>query len=416
MSREFFRFPGGFLQSVRTLAGHARQRNLLGIAYAAFALSIFLGHKLSTPVFFYYYIFLPFAVLALFSVSRNNLHFSYVLFLCALYLLFLSISSALNAETEFGDLSKQVRYSILIIVFLFATGFLCAEYTTFLDRLLFVLVMGLAASAAINLYYHFTLIPADSIWTTRLTTRYGMPEYANSTNVSATYAVYFVGAIAILERAGGTIIYRLVIFAAAIILLAALLLTNSRSGYVAVLAGMSVFALVTNRRNRMLLATCLLAGIAGLFAMPEIWQALIERGLSSRPEVWSKFLGLVADRPFAGYGTFSPVGINIATGEFLDQAHNLVLSAWFRGGIFSALSMAGILVLGNYFAVRLWQITGQIVPVCVMATITVAGSVDYQLIFSRPAWPWVTFWLPFGLCIGAEMMLRHRRLSGNLPE
>ncbi len=415
MSRESSRFRSSVLQFGQTLAEIARQRNLLGIAYAAFVLSIFLGHTLSAPVFFYYYIFLPFAIIVLLSNLKYNLNFSYLILLCIFYLSFLSISSAINIDSDFSDLSKQIRYSILIIVFLFATGFLCTENVKFIDYLLFVLVVGLAASAAINLYYHFTLTPPESIWTTRLTTRYGMPEYANSTNVSATYAVYFVGAIATLERAGGPFIQRVVLVLAAVILLAALLLTNSRSGYVAAFAGMSVFALVTNRRNRILLATVLLAGIAGLFAAPEVWQALIERGFSSRPEVWLKFLGLIADRPFAGYGSFSPVGINIATGEFLDQAHNLVLSAWFRGGIFSALSMAGILVFGNYFAFRLWRITGQIIPLCMMATITVAGSFDYQLIFSRPAWPWVTFWLPFGLSIGAEMILRHRQSTSDLP-
>ena len=411
MSREFSRFRSSVLQFGQTLAENVRQGNLLGIAYAAFVLSIFIGHTLSTPVFFFYYIFLPFAVISLLYEPKSNLRFSYLIVLCVTYLIFLSISSFINIDSSFEGFSKQIRYSILIIFFLFTTGFLCTRSAKFIDYLLFALVVGLAVSAAINLYYHFSLTPPESIWTTRLTTRYGMPEYANSTNVSATYAVYFVGAIAALERAGGPFIQRLVLFSAAVILLAALLLTNSRSGYVVAFAGMSVFAMVTSRRNRILLAAVLLAGIAVLFAAPAVWQALIERGLSSRPEVWLKFLGLIADRPFAGYGSFSPVRINIATGEFLDQAHNLVLSAWFRGGVFSALSMAGILVFGNYFAFRLWRITGQIVPLCMMATITVAGSFDYQLIFSRPAWPWVTFWLPFGLCIGAEMILRRERFS-----
>ena len=42
----------------------------------------------------------------------------------------------------------------------------------------------------------------------------------------------------------------------------------------------------------------------------------------------------------------------------------------------------------------------------VMATIAVAGMFDYQLMVTAPTWPWVTFWLPFGLAIGAEMAVR----------
>ena len=83
-----------------------------------------------------------------------------------------------------------------------------------------------------------------------------------------------------------------------------------------------------------------------------------------------------------------------------------MLSAWFRGGIVGACAMGFILCGGILWARRYWLCHGDVVPLCVMVTIAMAGMFDYQLLVTYPTWPWVTFWLPFGLCVGAEMATR----------
>ena len=135
----------------------------------------------------------------------------------------------------------------------------------------------------------------------------------------------------------------------------------------------------------------------------------MQRGSGYRFEVWTKFLELIGERPLTGYGPFSPIGIKLDSGAFIDQAHNLMLSAWFRGGIVGAAAMAFILFGGIYWGRRYWASTGDVVPLCVMVTIVTAGMFDYQLLVTYPTWPWVTFWVPFGLCIGAEMAWRNAR-------
>lgn len=394
----------------RLLVDFSDGHNLLGIAYVALILVIFLGHRLSAPVFFYLYFFLPPTILVLVSVNRQNIKYSLTVLSCVIYLISLAVSSYLNIETEFSMLFRQIRYSIFISIFLIMTGYLCVYYEKFIDYLIFVSVIGLALNASINMYYYLIYMsPYDTIWTVRLTTNYGMPEYANSTNISVTYAVYFVGSIATIARTSLPKIQRIVLFLAAMTVLVALLMTHSRSAYVGVAVGISVLVLAASRRNQIIAAVILLVSVAGLASVPEVWNTITARGLSHRPEVWSKFIDVISIHPLAGYGSFSTAGITLYSGQFLDQAHNLVLSAWFRGGFVGAVSMVCILMFGNYWAVRLWQTAGQITPLCMMVTITAAGLVDYQLIVSRPTWPWVTFWLPFGLCIGAEMIVRHKR-------
>ena len=48
-----------------------------------------------------------------------------------------------------------------------------------------------------------------------------------------------------------------------------------------------------------------------------------------------------------------------------------------------------------------------------MTTIVTAAMFDYQLLATYPAWPRVTFWLPFGLSIGAENGLADRNQAAS---
>ena len=140
---------------------------------------------------------------------------------------------------------------------------------------------------------------------------------------------------------------------------------------------------------------------AGFVAIPTAREALLGRGTSHRFEVWTKFMSLISERPLIGYGSFSPMGITTDNGVFLDQSHNLVLSAWFRGGIVSALGYGFYPVRWNSWARRYSLWSGDVVPLCVIATIATAGMFGYELFVTYPTWPWVTFWLPFD-CASAQ--------------
>ena len=83
--------------------------------------------------------------------------------------------------------------------------------------------MLVATSAALNLYLFFRGRVPEGIpfYYLRLNTSIGMPAYANSTNISSTYAIFFVSSLATALRGRLPVILRGLLVAAATILLAA---------------------------------------------------------------------------------------------------------------------------------------------------------------------------------------------------
>jgi O-antigen ligase len=405
------------IDQAQRLAAWSYRAGLLGNTVIILLVTNFFCRTDSPPRFVLFYFVLPAGVLALLSEGRRKLTGSYVLWAAVIYLAAMLIASLAAPEANFHDVWRQFRISLLIVAFLVALGGLVAARPDFTGRLFLLAGIAAAASAALNvgLYFEYLAPAHRAITAYRLHTMIGMPGYSNATNVSATYAVFFVGATAVLLRGGMSTLPRTLLTAAAAILLAAVLLTQARSALLGAVAGLAVLTPRVSLRSRLVIVGIVFALAAAMTIAPLLQQVLLHRGSSYRLEVWAKFLALIAERPLIGYGSFSPAGITLHTGKFLDQAHNLVLSAWFRGGLVSGLAMAAILLGGIYWARRHHQTTGDAAPLAVMITIAIAGMFDYQLLVTYPTWPWVTFWLPFGLAIGAEMAWRGAQHTGRSP-
>jgi len=402
------RAPGRLWSRTLQVASWTYRHYLTATACSVMIAMIFFTQSDSPARFTFFVVVLPLAGLGI-LVCWQHLRFSVVLAACALYLAAMTVASAVDLGGWGEGVWPQTYLSVYILLFVTIVGGLVASHDDFIDRLFLVAGLAAAASAALNIYFFFaTVVPADgyALYYYRLVATVGMPSYANSTNISATYAVFCIGTLAIAVRGRLPASFRAALAAAAGVLFVAVLLTQARGAIIAVAVGAAVLVLTAAPRFRRFAAgaAVLLAALA--VTVPGIQEMVFVRGLSFRPEVWSGFLDLIAARPWTGYGSFSPIGLRLENGVFLDQAHNLVLSAWFRGGVVSALAMALVLVGGLYWSWRHWRATRQVAPLCVMATIASAGMIDYQLLATYPTWPWVTFWLPFGLCVGAEMVAR----------
>jgi O-antigen ligase len=414
----------GPLRKFEPFAAWVYHRELLKTATLIFLATIFFSQSGSEPRTIFFAALLPLAGIGLLSPARNRLANSFVLWSCLVYLLAMCIASAVQPDAPLDEVWRQFRLSTLVFAFILMVASLVACHPHFLRQLFLFVGIAVAISAAFNIYLFFEHVaPARNmpIEYYRLKSTIGMPSYANSTNLSATYAVFFMGTLAMAARTQLSAPVRSVLALAAAVLFVAVVLTQTRGALVAVTAGMLVLALTALRRDVLRGTAAVLLGATCTLAIPAVREALFIRGSGHRFEVWSKFWPLIEQRPFTGYGSFSPLGITLDDGTFLDQAHNLVVSSWFRGGIVSAAAMACILVGGLYWAWRYWQATREITPLCVMVTITTAGMFDYQLLITYPTWPWVTFWLPFGLCSGAEMASRNLRPGGrsgspNVPD
>ena len=190
------------------------------------------------------------------------------------------------------------------------------------------------------------------------------------------------------------------------VLSAGVLLTQARSALVAVLAGLTVgvdwFTARSVVRSRCR-STC---GCAGSFSSD---------GVGSYPGSWNQlsFGGLGEVRRIDRRQALDRIRVLLHHSDrgrqqdFLNHAHNLVLSAWFRGGVVSAVAMAFILLGGIYWATRYWITMRQITPLCVIVTMTSlpeCSIINWSATY--PAWKRVTSWLPIGLCIGAELAVR----------
>jgi len=140
--------------------------------------------------------------------------------------------------------------------------------------------------------------------------------------------------------------------------------------------------------------------------VPPVQEAFLARGQSYRLEMWERYLAMAKDTLLLGYGHWSDIRITMHDGYIVDQPHNLVLWAQIHGGILAAVAVIVMLLGGIYWSVRYQKKTADPLPLCVVVTMIAYGMVEVGLISTDPAWTWVTFWLPIGICIGAELVAR----------
>jgi hypothetical protein len=411
--RDLWRRCGDGLVAAAQLTLHYR---LLFVAYLLCLCLMFFTDPNVTSRFVLYYFLLPTALVAMMVTAAGRpIGYATLLWACVIYLAALALASWVQPDTQLRAVWQQVRLSLAVLLFLWATAFLMMRYRNAAAWLVTVVGIALALSAAINIYLFFTRgapgVADPTSAGARLVATIGMPAYTNSTNISATYAVYFAGLVGVSVQRGTPRAARLVAALAAAVLLAGVALTESRSAYLAVAASLLVVVLASPRRLRVVVGGLALCAGVALAARPGLIHAILVRGAGNRFDVWSYFGGLIRQRPLFGYGALDRTTGFTLEGQFLDQAHNLVLSGWFRGGILAALAMAFVLLGGLYWANRYRIATGGLVPLCVIVAIATAGMFDYQLLVTYPTWPWATFWLPFGLCIGAEVIARQQARS-----
>jgi O-antigen ligase len=199
---------------------------------------------------------------------------------------------------------------------------------------------------------------------------------------------------------------RIVFGCLAIILIVGVLMTQARSAYLAFALAALVPAAALPPRARLAALGAIAFAVVALPLLPYARDVIASRGLSHRPEIWVDYFAMAAHGPFFGYGITPNIDQVMRDGLVVDQPHNIVLAALVRGGIIGGAAMLTLLVQCLYWSYRLWLTSRQPTPLCMLVAMTTAGMFDYQLQATNPSWTWVTFWLPIGLAIGAEVMGR----------
>ena len=337
--------------------------------------------------------------------------FSIVLLATFVYLLSMNLSSWSQPGAALRMVDQQWAYAGQILLFMACFAIAVRTWSGFLPRFVTAFATMVAVSALYNMIVYLSDVPfTGNLPAFRLINSLGMPGYTNSTNISATYASLFVASAAVIVDSRLSRLVRYWMLPVALILLAAVILTQARSAYFGITVGLMLVlwgAPYAFRRAALFsFVTGIALGVVALLALPQTRAAVVERGTSYRPEIWKVYAGKALEKPLLGHGGLSNIDIQIRDDIVIDQPHNLVLSAQIRGGIFCALAMITLLIGSLYWSAQFLKLHGEVIPLAMVATIATAGMFDYNLLITAVTWPWVTFWLPFGICAGAEITVK----------
>jgi O-antigen ligase len=214
---------------------------------------------------------------------------------------------------------------------------------------------------------------------------------------------------------------RLFLAAAAVPLVLLINRTGSRSGVVAMLAGLAVFVLPAKGARRRfgvaVLAGAVLLGAVALVMTDSLMQArlteTVEEGDAVRDRIYSTALDAIADRPIVGWGPgygLRELGRRLNSPAGVRDAHNLVLYLLLEVGVAGTIPA----LLGLWLVFRAaWK--GRfgplgVAPLALVVTVLTAG-LTHTFITRKPMW----LALALGLASGANVGVRMRALPGPRP-
>jgi O-Antigen ligase len=273
---------------------------------------------------------------------------------------------------------------------------------TDLARMVLVLAVAVAASILLNLPLKYGSEPLFfGAGFNRFTAQWGTWGYGNSTNIGGSFAVACAAAVALLVSAPLLRLHRAALVASGAVILVGLMLTLARGALLAFAAGVLVVLLIRpSRAYRIWIGAAAAAIIVGVIAYSTLFPLLEGRGL--RLEIWRLFLSHAVERPF-GHGLWNDTeSIVLPSGLSAPHAHNILLAAQYRGGIPALIALAATWAFALRASFRAAATDRSPVPLCIIVTAFAACMLDYEIIPASPAWPWLMFWLPLGICLGAE--------------
>jgi O-antigen ligase len=188
--------------------------------------------------------------------------------------------------------------------------------------------------------------------------------------------------------------------AAAIGGIAFILLTGSRGPLIAIAASLAL--LLAFARPRLLaaalVAALLLLGVVALAdpaLLQHAWARLLERGWSSRLDIWQLAIEEIGRRPLLGYGPSAR--LDRATDNF---PHNLFLSTLFYSGAIGFLLLLAVIGLASRSAWRMPDRVGRATCLALLSHLVLSGVSDLGQVSKGPGPMWYIMWLPIILSLG----------------
>ncbi|WP_271409503.1 O-antigen ligase family protein [Pseudomonas sp. Q1-7] len=344
---------------------------------------------------FYALIVLPALIAALMrpailgQILRNPVVQAFLLFSA-----WLLLSLAWTASTDNpGSLAKRPLY-----VFMLFVG--CSVIALQEERLLLVVLRmaGLiaAVAAVVNLAQFALQPPTDG----RLAGTGGLMNPLLTSHLLGFFCTYWLAAWAThQERVTWLPLLALVP------LIAATLATGSRTPLMAILVSAVWLALLAKgRRSLTIVALLGLAGVALATLLPD---AILQRGLSLRPQIWQAALSQVSDHLWLGRGYGSEFQFLVPGVDMIwSDPHNVELAVLLELGLVGlalwllmyGLALGQCLRSGNHPAMKLAS--------CLLIYGLAAGLTEGSNFLSRPNENWFLTWLPLSVVVALSILQR----------
>ncbi|WCD79941.1 O-antigen ligase family protein [Pseudomonas sp. TUM22785] len=191
------------------------------------------------------------------------------------------------------------------------------------------------------------------------------------------------------------------------ILGALIIATGSRTPLLAIAAAVIWLAVIQwNRRSLIVLAILGLVGTSLLLLFPE---ALINRGLSYRPEIWQRAWALIMEKPLLGHGYDAPLAIPVPGLITMADPHNMLLAVAYYCGfiglaLWLALYLTALLTALRNHQEPLARIASTLLIFGFVASMTEGGA-----FLSRPKEHWFLIWIPMALILATEVIAKNKQ-------
>lgn len=320
-----------------------------------------------------------------------------------IYIFELSLMTILLPSFDAGWIKVMLYFDFPLILFLLITSYLLSHTIWFSDYLYAHLSMMAAVVALINIcVYIRSLDNLESFQLVRMKSTYGHVIDHSENASGVLYGLFFVASFTQFFRLKSNF-FKLCMITSTIILLSATILTQSRSALVASAVSLFVFLIIADAKYKKFVVVFISAILVSYFSLKTISGSALGRGNSYRFELWNKYIDIIKNNVFFGYGERTNFSVPFSDSDVAPHAHNMVLNSMLDGGLFAACSIIFIFFYSVKCALDYNKKAQNPLPLIMILIPLVAGLVDFKLEILTAGWHWIVFWLPVGLCIGAEI-------------
>lgn len=314
------------------------------------------------------------------------------------FLVYMTVTSGWSDNAE--DLSDYIKRSVYTLVFVYGVYVVGRYDTLHFWRAIFCALALCIPWLAINIIAY----PEQAFtWGGRLI---GVHAGVNYLLTGAMLGSLFVlGVSALIQGLArrGLNITNLAVMFAIVGVFYGVLLTESRSALLALLATAAYWALSSKEIRQFKLPALLALPVIGVMLAPYA-ELFISRGFSQRFEIWAVALEWIWQHPWLGHGVDALFTLDVSSGETLADPHNLHLKVLYDGGLIGGLLWIAVLVAVGK---RAWQYRETPMGQCVMALLIYSVSVKFfesRGILTRPTEFWHLIWL----CAGMALACTHK--------